>query len=143
MASECMAERLTLRLRNALEAIEPTSATAEAWLRERGSPPDAGFFVSLAIEELVTNCIKYGYEDAAEHLIEVVLSVMQRVLTVEIIDDGRAFDPTGVPSPDLSQALEDRPVGGLGVHLLRELSDHMRYERRNGANRLTLIKRFE
>jgi len=137
-----MADSLTLQVRNALEAIQPASRAAEAWLQEQGSPPDTGFFVSLAIEELVTNCIKYGYDDAAEHLIEIVLSIMQRVLTLEIIDDGRAFDPSSVPPPDLSRAFEDRPVGGLGIHLLRELTDSMSYERRDGANRLTLTKRI-
>jgi anti-sigma regulatory factor (Ser/Thr protein kinase) len=137
-----MPDTLTLRVRNALDAIQPASQAAEAWLRERGSPPDAGYFVSLAIEELVTNSIKYGYDDAAEHLIEIVLSIMQRVLTVQFVDDGRAFDPSLVPAPDLTQPLEDRPVGGLGIHLLRELTDSMSYERRDGANRLTLTKRF-
>jgi serine/threonine-protein kinase RsbW len=137
-----MTDSLTLRVGNALDAIQPASRAAEAWLEEQGSPPDTGFFVSLAIEELVTNCIKYGYDDTAEHLIEIVVSVTPGRLTLQIIDDGRAFDPSSVPAPDLSQALEDRPVGGLGIHLLRELTDTMSYERRDGANRLTLTKRI-
>jgi len=137
-----MADSLTLRVRNAIEAIQPASAAAEAWLEERGSPSATGFLVSLAIEEIVTNCVKYGYADSAEHSIEIELSIVQQELVLVIVDDGRAFDPSQVPAPDLSLVLEDRPIGGLGIHLLRELTDTMSYERRDGENRLTLTKRI-
>jgi serine/threonine-protein kinase RsbW len=77
-----------------------------------------------------------------EHSIEIVLSVTGQALTMLVIDEGQAFDASQVPPPDLSLAIEQRPIGGLGIHLLRELSDGMSYERREGKNRLTLTKRF-
>lgn len=131
-----------LHVRNAMDAIAPASATADAWLRERCAPADASFLVSLVIEELVTNCIKYGYDDEGEHVIDIVLSLGDRMLTMVVADDGHAFNPLEAPRPDLSAAIEDRPIGGLGLHLLRELSDEARYERRDGRNRLTLVKRM-
>jgi serine/threonine-protein kinase RsbW len=137
-----MNDSLTLQVRNVVEAIRPASQAAEAWLDRCGLPADARFFVSLAIEELVTNCIKHAYDDAEEHSIEIVLSVTGQALTMLVIDEGQAFDASQVPPPDLSLALEQRPIGGLGIHLLRELSDGMSYERREGKNRLTLTKRF-
>jgi anti-sigma regulatory factor (Ser/Thr protein kinase) len=132
---------VTLHVQSAMEAIGPATEQAESWLAGQRVSSDAAYLVSLAIEELVTNCIKYGYDDSNDHTIDIVLSIDDGVLRVEVIDDGRPFNPLEVPPPDLSLAMEDRPIGGLGIHLLRELADEARYERRNGTNRLTLIKR--
>lgn len=137
-----MAESLTLQLENNNEAIGPATEETEAWLGARQLPPDVTYFVSLAIEELVTNCIKYGYDDDGKHIINVVLSVSDHTLTMLVIDDGHPFDPLAATPPDLSLELEDREIGGLGIHLLKELSDGLQYERRDGTNRLTLMKRF-
>jgi serine/threonine-protein kinase RsbW len=132
----------TLHVRSAIDAIGPATERAEAWLSGQQVTADASYLVSLALEELVTNCIKYGYDDAAEHIVVVVLTVDSDALTMEVIDDGRAFNPLEAPKPDLSLAADDRPVGGLGIHLLRELSDDMLYQRRDGRNRLVLTKRM-
>lgn len=102
---------------------------------------DVSFLVSLAIEEIVTNCIKYGYDDSDAHTIEISLSLSDGLLTMVVTDDGHPFNPLEAPPPDLSLAIEDRPIGGLGIHLLRELSDEVSYDRRDGMNRLTLTKR--
>jgi serine/threonine-protein kinase RsbW len=137
-----MGEPLTLHVRNAIDAILPANNAAEAWLAGQEISPEASFFVGLAIEELVTNCIKYGYDDAAEHTIDIALSVADHTLTMTVVDDGHPFNPLSAPHPDLSLAIEDRPIGGLGIHMLRELTDNMTYERRDGTNRLTLTKRM-
>jgi anti-sigma regulatory factor (Ser/Thr protein kinase) len=133
---------LTLQVRPAMEAIGPASEQAERWLADQRVPPEAAYLVSLAIEELVTNCLKYAYDDSDSHTVDFVLGLRDGALTVEVIDDGRAFNPLEVPSPDLSVAMEDRPIGGLGIHLLRELADEVSYERRQGTNRLKLRKKL-
>lgn len=135
-------ESLTLQLENTNEAIGPATQTAEAWLDARQLPPNVSYLVSLAIEELVTNCIKYGYDDDGKHTIDIVLSVSDQALTMRVVDDGHPFDPLALTTPDLSQDIEEREIGGLGIHLLKELSDDIQYERHDGTNRLTLIKRF-
>jgi len=132
----------TLRVQSAVEAIGPATEQAEAWLREQQASADTSYLVSLAIEELVTNCIKYGYDDAVEHIVDIVLSVENGALSMEVIDDGHAFNPLEAPLPDLSLAMEKRRIGGLGIHLLRELADDVTYERRNGTNRVVLTKRL-
>jgi len=133
---------LTLHVRTENEAIRPAAEQAESWLAERLAPSDASYLVSLAIEELVTNCIKYGYDDSHGHTVDIVLSLDDRTLTMEVIDDGRAFNPLNVPPPDMSLAMEGRPIGGLGLHLVRQLADQMTYERRNNTNRLVLTRRM-
>lgn len=138
-----MGESLTLEVRNTHDAIAPASSRAESWLEENGAAPKAVYLVLLALEELVTNCIKYAYDDAAEHTITVELTLDGSELRMTVIDDGRAFDPLQVPAPDLTAQVEDRQAGGLGLFLLRRMADGIAYERRNGTNRLTLTKRTE
>ena len=138
-----MSEPLKLRITNAVAAIGPASDAATAWLEANEIPPDAALLANLAIEELVTNCIKYGYADANEHLIDVDMRVSDGRLVVQVTDDGRAFNPMEAPAPDLSLPIEERPIGGLGLYLLRTLSDAMTYERRGHLNCVTLLKRLE
>ncbi|MGC1460888.1 MAG: ATP-binding protein [Terracidiphilus sp.] len=133
-------ESLTLEVKNSRAALAPASRAAEAWLQQCRPSPEAAFFILLAIEELVTNCIKYGYDDSGEHTIVIVLSAADQAFTLTVTDDGHPFDPLSVPPPDLSLDIQDRPIGGLGIYLLRELADQITYERRGDKNRLTLTK---
>ena len=135
-----VSDPLTLRIRNSVDAIAPANAAATTWLEANRVPPAATVLASLAIEELVTNCIKYGYSDSNEHLIDVALVVADGQLVMHVTDDGRPFNPLEAPVPDLSLPLEERPIGGLGLHLLRTMSDSMTYERRGNLNCITLVK---
>ena len=133
---------LTLHVPGTMEAIQPATVQAETWLAEQQVSFEAMYLVSLAIEELVTNCIKYGYTDSKNHTIDFVLNVDEGALRMEVIDDGNPFNPLAAPRPDLTLPPESRPIGGLGLHLLRELADEMHYERRDGTNRLRVTKRM-
>lgn len=93
----------------------------------------------LVLEELVTNVINHGYIDGQSHTFTVALSAgPDRLVTAVITDDAPAFDPLGCAAIDTSLPLEDRPIGGLGVHLVKNLARSAHYERRNGKNILTL-----
>jgi anti-sigma regulatory factor (Ser/Thr protein kinase) len=135
-------ESLTIELKNTHDAIAPAAERAEAWLEAFDPSPKALYLVPLAIEEIVTNCIHYGYDDAGEHTIVITLSVADQTLTMTVVDDGHEFDPLAHETPDLAAPAEDRSIGGLGIHLLRNLSDAIAYERRDGTNRLTVTKRL-
>ncbi len=135
-----MGESMRIEVRNTRDAIAPATQQAEAWLLHNQIGSEATYLVLLAIEELVTNCIKYGYGDAADHVIAILLSVEDSTLRMEIVDDGDPFDPLNAPPPDLLSDINNREEGGLGIYLLRELSDNRAYERRDGANHLTLTK---
>ena len=106
-------------------------------------PDQARFDLQLCLEELVLNVINYGFDDEEEHEVQVDFEVRAdpRAMIVSIQDDGRKFDPlTEVPEPDLEGNLEDRAVGGLGVHFVRQFMDGASYRHERGKNRLTLTK---
>ena len=138
-----MGDSLTIELLSTRDALASASAQAERWLHPHHPSPRALNLLLIAIEELVLNCIHYGYDDEEVHTIRIVLSIEDHILTMTVIDDGHPFDPLAAPSPDLSQPVKDRPAGGLGLYLLRQLADQISYERRDGANRLTVTKRLQ
>ena len=101
--------------------------------------------LQIILDELFTNVVKYGYESAAgeghpEGHIEVVLSLEADRLIVEFVDDGRPFDPLSSPPPDLDLPVEERPIGGVGIAIVRALVDEAEYRRDGNRNRLTLVR---
>jgi anti-sigma regulatory factor (Ser/Thr protein kinase) len=99
------------------------------------------FRLALAIEEAATNVIAHAFAGIAPpHLITVRLDITPQLLVAEIIDNGRPFDPTAAPPPDLTLPIQQRALGGLGIHLMRSMVDRMHYRRSGGRNRLRLEK---
>jgi anti-sigma regulatory factor (Ser/Thr protein kinase) len=96
----------------------------------------------LCLEEHITNVIQYGFGDSGLHEIVVSLALDQDCLVVEVKDDGKAFDPLKNPEVNTSVPLEKRPVGGLGIHLMRRFMDELKYRRTSGQNVLTMRKRL-
>jgi len=135
-----MDDQLPWRVNNAFAEIPAVNEAASRWLADRHVPPAADYLANLAIEELVTNCIKYAYDDAKQHVIEIGLKLSGGELVLTVTDDGRPFNPLEVPEPDTSLPVEDLPIGGLGIHLLRRMSDRMEYARVDRKNQLTLRK---
>lgn len=95
----------------------------------------------LVAEEVVTNVAKYGYAPETPAAMEVLLSMGDDAVSLEFHDRGRPFDPLGQPRPDLDAPLEERPVGGLGLVLVRALVEEARYSREGPVNVLRLVKR--
>jgi anti-sigma regulatory factor (Ser/Thr protein kinase) len=116
-----------------------TSLLAEL-AREHGLPAAATADMSVALDEVLSNIIKYGYADTNRHEITIRFIVSARELTAEVEDDGRAFDPLSAPPPDLHKPLAERKIGGLGIHFLRTLLTEVSYCRAGDHNRLVLKK---
>lgn len=97
--------------------------------------------VQMAVDEACSNIIEHAYH-GREGEIEVTSDFREDALTIILRDYGDSFDPDSIPEPDLTCALEDRQVGGLGVYLMRQLMDEVKYEQHAGAgNVLLLVKR--
>lgn len=102
------------------------------------------YAVYLCLEELCTNIVKYAWDDGSEHQFEVRLSVDESAIKLEFQDDGKPFDPTKVPEQDTSKPAHERQLGGLGIHLVRQQSSEMFYERLDEKNILFVkIKRSQ
>ncbi len=95
----------------------------------------------LALEAHLTNLINYGFEDAQVHQIFIRLEMVNGGFQVEVEDDGKAFNPLEFPAPDLTLPLSERPVGGLGIHLIRSFMDELNYRREGGRNLFQMRKR--
>ncbi|WP_137390882.1 ATP-binding protein [Rhodoligotrophos defluvii] len=127
-------------IRNDVAEIEVLARKVDAFCQGHGLGPDIAHAVNLSLDELITNTISYGYDDGEAHWIEVGLRLGGGVLTVHVSDDAAPYDPRETPAPDLEAELDERAIGGLGVHLVREMMDRIDYERRNGRNEVRLTK---
>lgn len=97
--------------------------------------------LNLALEEIVSNIIFYGYKDNDDHQIRVGIRLTDEKVILEVIDDAEPFNPLQVPEPDLQRPVEEREIGGLGIYLVRNLlKDHLNYKRENGKNVLVMKK---
>jgi sigma-B regulation protein RsbU (phosphoserine phosphatase) len=125
-------------LTNDLGQISALLDAFEAFVDEHGVPLKFSRKFLMALDDLVNNVISYGFEDDGEHEIRVGAHKSGQSLSVVIEDDGRPFNPLQRSRPDVNASLEDREIGGLGIHLVRELLDDISYERRGARNVLTL-----
>lgn len=135
-------ERLNLRIANDLAELSRVGAAIDEFCTNLAIPAAYAFRLNVAIEELLTNTISYGYADDRGHQIAIDIAREGNTIVAEISDDARPFDPLDAPPPDLDSAIEDRRVGGLGVHLVKTLMDDVRYAYRDGRNHVTLCKQI-
>lgn len=135
-----MVEVVVLRISNKLAELDRLAETVETFGERHAFPRKMIYQVRLVLDELLTNVISYGFSDDKDHVIEVEMRLVDSRLMLRIEDDAAAFDPLRADTPDLTTSVEDRAIGGLGIHLVRKLMDSVRYERSNGKNRLFLEK---
>lgn len=122
---------------NTAADLERLLDEVEALLEERDQPPKRQYAVRLALEELVSNVINYAYTDKEEHRILISLDADGSPFSVTIKDDGQPFNPlTDARAPVLEGPVEDRPIGGLGLHILQKMGLKLDYRREDGLNRL-------
>jgi anti-sigma regulatory factor (Ser/Thr protein kinase) len=138
-----MTTTLTVVFKNQLAEIERLGEVLTTFAEQHAWPPKFLFETNIALEELLTNIILYGYEDDRAHDITLRLSDDAEELAVELEDGGRAFNPLDNPDPDVTLSLEEREVGGLGIFLVRKFMTDLVYQRSEGKNRMGLKKRHE
>ena len=126
-----------------LESIDPLTAQVDETLEALECPMKAQLQIDVAIDELFSNIARYAYPSGeGEAMIQLEVQNQPRVIALTFIDHGIPFNPLAADMPDTSLSAEDRPIGGLGIHLVRKTMDEMRYEHRDGANRLTILKKI-
>jgi anti-sigma regulatory factor (Ser/Thr protein kinase) len=124
-------------------AISAFAETLQDWAARHQVPTSVLQAFQIAFDELLTNTIEHGLADCEHPRLEVHLRLDDDRLQAELIDNGQPFDPlSGSAEPDLDSALDDRAIGGLGIHLVRNLMDELRYQRSAHHNHLFIAKRL-
>jgi len=136
-------QQFRIVLNNDVSEIERLGRELEAFGASCGLSAKSVFELNLILEEIVANVISYAYVDDRSHEILIQAALAQGTVVIEVEDDGRPFNPLQVPPPDFCCPLEEMPVGGRGVHLVRTLTDGLVYERTGEKNRLVMRKNIE
>jgi anti-sigma regulatory factor (Ser/Thr protein kinase) len=132
--------RLAIQLDS--DAMAQVRDMVAAFVAEHGLDSHERARILIVLEELLTNAMKYGYPNRSQPgSAEVALELESSQLTIEYTDDGAAFDPFGAPAPDLDGPIEERLLGGLGIHIVRSLADGARYGRIDDRNVIQLTRR--
>jgi len=133
---------ISIRIEADVREIERLNRLVPQFGELHDVPSRTLYAVNLALDELVTNVVLYGFSEPSGQEVLVKLSTAGSELVASVCDGGKPFNPLEVRPPDLNAPLEDRELGGLGVHLVRSLMDHVSYARENDQNVLTVRKKI-
>jgi PAS domain S-box-containing protein len=134
--------RIELHLTNEMVEIERALKALSEFSDQYDLPPDVQNDVGVVLDDLLNNIISHAFEDEDDHLIAVTLAADKQRFIVTVSDDGVEFDPFLRAEPDIESGIQDRQIGGLGIHLIRNLMDDLSYRRIDGRNVTTLMKRM-
>lgn len=134
---------VAISITNAANELTRVSALADQFAAANQLSSDVTADLHVALDEVLTNIIRYGYTDDRAHEISIQLRVEDGMLVAEIQDDGRPFDPLILPEPDVKAPLRKRRVGGVGIHFVRKLMNDVKYKRIADRNHLVLKRRLK
>jgi len=135
-----MENSLTCTIDADISAIPPVSLALDKTMRAHGFSEEECLDTQLAVEEAVTNVILHGYAEISGQ-IQIICHVTPHLAEVQIRDSAAPFNPLTIPEPDITQEIEERQIGGLGVFLIRRVMDEVIYRYEDGHNILVLIKK--
>lgn len=122
------------------EQLPAAIALLQGFWDEAALPASLGFTFELALEEVFLNVALHGADGGKPPTVTLELATDGQEVVLVVADDARPFDPLSLATPDTTAALEDRAIGGLGVHLVRQMMDTVTYSHAAGHNRLRMTK---
>ena len=132
---------LIVHIKNYLPEIARVTEKYEIFAEENNLSQRIIYDISLCLDEIITNIISYGFDDDDEHIIEIQFHLKDNEIELVFIDDGIEFDPELKEDPvHLKHSVEERPIGGLGIYLVKKLMDVIKYKRVQDKNILKLTK---
>jgi serine/threonine-protein kinase RsbW len=123
-----------LTIKNQLLELTRLQTSLEDFFAQHNLSAEVAGEMMLVSEELLVNTISYGYQDELEHIIDIKLSIQGDRFTMTLIDDGQAFNPLEQQAPTMGLPAAEVAIGGLGIPLIRALSDKQHYQHSNGQN---------
>ncbi len=134
----------TLRINASLDMLSAAMDFIKTSVDNISCPKDACSDILTACEEVIVNIISYAYPSGHQGLIEIsVRSTPGVFVEITISDFGKPFDPLSIPDPDIGKPIEERQIGGLGIFLVKNMMDDLKYTRDRGINMLRLLKRLD
>jgi anti-sigma regulatory factor (Ser/Thr protein kinase) len=125
-----------------ISEVARVAAAFDAFATEHGVPAEVRRSLQVVLDDLLANVVLHGLAGRAGGQAEVEVALAGEALTVRIADNGPPFDPFARAAPDTTLSIEDRQIGGLGIHLVRQMMDEVSYERRGDRNVTVLTKRI-
>ena len=138
--SDMVSHKYSFELKSNLSELETLCQHLNKFGQASGLSEACITDINICLDELFTNIVSYGFSDDLEHIIQLTMNLDDRVLTVNIEDEGIAFNPLEKEEPEIPDDLIDVRIGGLGIHIVTKLMDDIRYVRKRGRNKVTLRK---
>jgi len=127
-------------LKSKLSELDKLCQHLEKFGQSMGLSQRSVFEINLALDELFTNIISYGFSDNDEHDIKITITTQDEEITIIMEDEGVPFNPVEADTPDLECTIENCKIGGLGIHIIKKLMDEVCYQRCDDKNILTMRK---
>jgi len=130
----------TVQITNQRDQVDTVRKFFDDYSKENKLTEKTVHDIQMALDELLTNIVNYGYEDSDEHKIDVRFGINDDAVRVEIIDDSKPYNILEQENPDISLSVEDKPIGGLGIFLIKKLMSNVDYYTKEGKNHLVMTK---
>ena len=125
-------------IQNDFSEIARVNRAVDGWAGEHAIPAELLPNLKTVLDEVLGNVVSYGWRDDFIHDIRIRAECSENRLVVTVADDGTPFNPLDFPAPDLETGLDGRKIGGLGIHIVRKLTEDLSYRRAGDENILTL-----
>ena len=132
---------MELTLARSIDELDKIFRFSTQFFAKQKIPENIEYSVNLALEEVFTNCVKYNPNGDGN--ITLAMDIAKNRIVIEIIDAGEEFDISQLPEVNTNKPLKERKVGGLGIHLIKQMMDDIEYYYRNGKNHIIIIKNLE
>ena len=132
--------KFIFELKNLPSELDTLTEKVDTFGNSHGLSPKCIFQINLALDELFTNIIQYGFNDGAEHSVKFALSHENETVVIRVEDSGVAFNPVAIDTPEPIDTIEKCKIGGLGIHIIKRLMDDIIYKRTKGKN-ITVLKK--
>ena len=133
-------KKYILTLKNDMANLEKLHSFVEEIQQSQFASKKCLFETNLALEEIFSNVLSYGFNNHADHFIKITITTVQGVLNIRVEDDGKPFNPLEAKEPTLQYDIENCALGGLGIHLIKHFMNDLRYNRYQNKNVLTMKK---
>ncbi|MDR2107687.1 MAG: ATP-binding protein [Holosporaceae bacterium] len=130
---------MLIRIKNNIEEISKMCDKIKAFCSENGIPEEKYHDIVLILDETVTNIINYAYPGGNEQEFILDIEKKNESIFIKLIDSGIPFDPLSLNIPDTDSSIEERQIGGLGIFIVKQLSEAIEYSRVDDKNRLDIV----